>query len=66
VLQEAGVSFIVPLDDRVAIQKKMDDFLNQLQQGNIKPETKAQVGQYSRQFRTRQLAKLLNEVIEEQ
>ncbi len=63
VLRDAGVSYIVPLDDQAAIQENIEDFLTQLRQGHLKPGQNTRVEQYSRKFRTQQLAKLLDEVI---
>jgi hypothetical protein len=64
VLRQAGVGYIVPLDDQAAIEKNMADFLTQLQQGQLKPSN-SPVEQYSRKFRSQQLAKLLDELVDD-
>lgn len=62
VLKEAGVPYIVPLNDKGAIVKGMAEFLKKLQQGAIKPVDESIVSSHSRVSRTELLAELLSEI----
>lgn len=62
-LIESGVDTVVPLDKRLEIVSRLDDFLRQLQNGKPSMPKESAVIAYSRYVQTEQLATLFEKVL---
>ena len=65
VLRAEGIDTVFPLDDPVAIRAGLLDFLAALRAGTAPSGNEASVSKHAREARTRELATLLDEVIEQ-
>ncbi len=63
VLQEAGAGILTPLDDRQAIKKDFLHFLAELRDERVPILSASDVQQFSRKQKTRELARLLDELV---